>query len=83
MPGPARRAGPRRRHGRLVVQLQPDPFGHRDRLRRARARQKQDELLTAIPGEEIGIPQVGADDVGHLPQHLVAGQMPGRVVDPA
>ena len=46
------------------------------------AREQHDELLAAEPADQVAVPDLVAQRVGHRLQHLVTGDVPVGVVDP-
>jgi len=58
-----------------------DALGERAGLLDRRARDQHDELLPAVPGDEVARPRVLLQDRGHLLQRLVAVRVSEAVVD--
>lgn len=42
---------------------------------------QQDELLTAIPGQQVALTQLGLSPLRNLFKHLIANRMTIRIVD--
>jgi len=57
------------------------PLGEGDRRVLRRTGQDQHELFATVPSDPVDLPRVVAEDLGELPQHLIAGLMAVRVVD--
>ena len=76
-------AGGKRHHGipERRRDADPEPLGDHRRLRLAGAGQEHREFVAADPGGPVDGADAGADDAGDNPECLVAGEVPGGVVE--